>query len=69
MATIYEKTGDKIRKLRKQKGLTQEELADLAKVDPKSIISIEAGKRNVTLKTLKKIALALDIQPSVLLES
>lgn len=61
MAT-YKKLGEKIRKIRRKRKLTQERLAELAKVDPKSIIEIEAGKRNPTLKTISKIANALGIE-------
>jgi len=43
MATIYKKLGNNIRKIRKKKGLTQEELAERARIDPKSIIEIEEG--------------------------
>ena len=68
MATIYKKVGENIRKIRKQKGQTQEELAGLARIDPKSIIEIEGGKRNPTLKTIKRISLALKSKLSDLLE-
>lgn len=57
----YKKLGERIKKLRKEKGLTQEKLAELAKVDPKSIIEIENGKRNPTLRTLNKVSLALKV--------
>lgn len=63
----YKKLGERIKKLRKEKGLTQEELAELAKVDPKSIIQIEAGKRNSTIKTVNKIAVALKTSVAKLL--
>lgn len=63
----YKKLGEKIRSLRKERDLTQEKLAELAKVDPKSIISIETGKRNPTLKTLNKLAKALKTSSNKLL--
>jgi len=66
MATIYKKLGVKIRKYRKQQGLSQEKLAELARIDPKSVIEIEGGKRNPTLKTIRKIASSLKIKPSEL---
>lgn len=51
-----------LRKLREQKGLTQEKLARLADVSNNTVIKIEAGKNeNPTLDTLKKLANALDI--------
>jgi len=64
----FEKYGDAIIKLRKQKRWSQEELTEHAKLDPKSIVQIEKAKRNPTLKTLQKIASALDISVSKLLE-
>lgn len=68
MGTIYKKLGDNIRTIRKRGGLTQEELAEMANMDPKSVIEIENGKRNPTLKTIKKIANALKIGANELLK-
>ena len=59
MATFLQETGEQIRKARKNRVLSQEQLAEAAKMDPKSIVQIEAGKRNPTLKTLRRIASAL----------
>jgi transcriptional regulator with XRE-family HTH domain len=57
----YSKYGEIIRRLRKQKDLSQEGLAERAHVDPKTVIQIESGQRNPTLKTLQKIASALKV--------
>lgn len=59
MATINQRLGDRIKKLRKLAGLSQEDLAVLAKVDLTSINEIEMGHRNPSLRTIHKIALAL----------
>jgi len=69
MATIYKKVGENIREIRKKQGMSQEKLSELSRIDPKSIIQIENGKRNPTLKTLKKIALALKVDLPTLLQS
>lgn len=61
MASIYEKLGDKIRKLRNRAGLSQEELAEKAKIDLTSVSEIESGLRNPSLKTIHKISLALKV--------
>lgn len=61
MATIYKRFGQNVRRLRKKRGLTQEKLAELARIDPKSVIEIESGKRNPTLKTIWKIARAFKV--------
>ena len=62
MATIYEKLGTAIKKIRSKQGLTQEELAEKAKIDLTSVSEIESGMRNPSLKTIHKIALALKVQ-------
>ena len=59
MATIYQKFGERVKELRKEKGLSQEQLAEKIKRDPRTIVSIEGGKRNPTLNTINKIAKAI----------
>lgn len=50
-----------VKKLREEKGLSQEKLARLADVSNNTIVNIEAGKQiNPTIETLMKIAKALD---------
>ncbi len=68
MTNTYQKLGENVRNLRKGRKFSQEKLAELTKVDPKSIIAIEAGKRNPTLKTIQKLAKALKVSPKDLLE-
>jgi len=51
-----------IKKLRKQKGLSQDRLSKLADVSNNTIIKIESGGiQNPTIKTVQKIARALDV--------
>lgn len=52
---------------RMKKGLTQAQLAEIINVHEKHICKIETGKQNVTLKTLAKIALALEVKEYILL--
>ncbi len=66
MASIYEKLGSEIRRLRKRQNLSQEELAEKAKLDLTSVSEIESGLRNPSLKTIYKIALALKVNLSEL---
>ncbi|MBS6602999.1 MAG: helix-turn-helix transcriptional regulator [Brachyspira sp.] len=61
--------GFNLKVLRMKKGLTQFQLAEKLNVHEKHICKIETGKQNVTLKTLEKIAKALEVEPSVLLEN
>lgn len=64
---IYQKFGERIEKLRKQKGLTQEELAEKAGLHRAYFWDIESG-RNVSIKTAYKIAHALGISLSTLFD-
>jgi transcriptional regulator with XRE-family HTH domain len=53
--------GKKIRQIREDKGLSQEDLADLAELDRTYIGGVERGERNVTILSLQKICNALKI--------
>ena len=58
-----------IKKLRKQKGLSQDRLSKLADVSNNTIIKIESGGiQNPTIKTVQKIARALSISVDDLLK-
>lgn len=58
--------GSTIRRLRLSKGLTQEQLADRAKLHPTYVGGIERGERNVGLDNIIKMARALGEHPAVL---
>jgi transcriptional regulator with XRE-family HTH domain len=60
--------GQRVRELRKQAGLTQEELADKADSDFRHIGRIERGESHIQLNTLAWIAQALGVSPAELLE-
>lgn len=48
--------GNRVRELRKEKGLSQEKFALAVGLDRTYIASLEAGKRNVSLQNIAKIA-------------
>jgi transcriptional regulator with XRE-family HTH domain len=48
------------------RGMTQEQLARAARVPRPNLSAIERGDRDVTLRTLRALALALDVRPGVL---
>ncbi len=58
---LFEQIGHNIRIERAIKRLTQAKLAELIGVHEKYIGVIEAGKQNITLKTLNKIANSLQV--------
>ena len=53
--------GKNVRKIRRQKGMTQEELAFEAKIDLTYIGGIERGKRNPSLLVMARLAEALSV--------
>lgn len=60
--------GLRVRELRSEKGISQEELAALTELDRTYISGIERGKRNLSLKNILKIASALNVTASQLLD-
>lgn len=61
--------GDRLRAIRKQNGLSQEDLAEKAGFSRSYYTEVETGKRNVSLLNLHLLAEALDIELSDLLLS
>ncbi|EEN9205450.1 helix-turn-helix transcriptional regulator [Salmonella enterica subsp. enterica serovar Paratyphi A] len=58
-----------IRKLRERQGLSQEALADLAGLHRTYIGSVERCERNISIDNIDRIASALGVSPSSLLEN
>jgi transcriptional regulator with XRE-family HTH domain len=53
--------GNLIRKIRLEKSLTQNELADKSNIERSTVSSIERGEKNVSFYTMYKIIMALEI--------
>lgn len=66
MTDLRNTVGDRIRAIRKAKGLTQQQLAELANLDDAYIGAVERGERNFSIDTLEKIVTTLQIQPGEL---
>ncbi len=60
--------GLKVKELRKEQGLSQEKLAELANLHRTYIGMIERGEKNITLLNMAKIAKALNIEMCNLLK-
>lgn len=56
------------REAREKKGLSQEELAQMAKINRTTLSQIESGARNATIGTLAKLALAMNMKLDVTLK-
>ena len=64
---IKQVVGDNIRFIREKRGITQEDLAIIAKMSKTFIGDIERAQKAPTTVSLAKIARALKIDPSILL--
>ena len=53
--------GQRVQELRKKRNLSQEKLADMAGVHRTYIGMVERAEKNNTLRNIKKIAKALDV--------
>ena len=60
--------GSNVRRSRNAAGITQEQLAFAAEIDLTYVGGIERGKRNPSVIVLARIASALAIEPSALLQ-
>ena len=63
------KIGDNIRTVRKLRGYSQEEFADIAGFSRSYYTEIETGKRNVSVLNLIKILEALKVKPNEIIGS
>lgn len=64
---FLQQIGDRIRNLRTEADLSQENLAFACDLDRTYIGSVERGERNISALNLKKIAKALKVKPADLL--
>ncbi len=59
--SISDFIGKQLKRIRKEKSITQHNLAKKIDLSPKHISAIENGKRNVTFRTLEKILEELEV--------
>jgi len=65
---ICVRLGRRIRLLRTKRGLTQQQLADMAEIGRQHVSDLETGRREAGLKVLALIAQSFDITVSELLK-
>jgi putative transcriptional regulator len=64
---LLKNLGERIRKIREEKGITQKQLAHTINKDQQSIQRLEAGKINPSFYYLFEVARGLDISIEILL--
>lgn len=62
------KIGNRIKSLREQKDISQQDLAAMCNFEKANMRRVEAGRTNPTIFTLHKISLALNISLSELVD-
>ena len=67
MADLQRTLGNNLRAFREAEGVSQEAFADVLGVHRTYMGSLERGERNVSLKSVEKIAGKLKIEPLLLL--
>jgi transcriptional regulator with XRE-family HTH domain len=66
---VLAKLGDVIRARRNELSMSQEALADAAKITRTHMGEVERGKRNVSVLAVVRIAAAMKVQPSEILSA
>lgn len=66
---IQQQLGLRIQQLRKDRGFSQEKFALLINMDRTYFASVEAGKRNISIVNIQKIASGLGISLSELFDN
>ena len=65
-AVVY--IGDRLKALRVEQALTQEELANKAGVAPNTVARLERNETEPHMTTLRKLANALEVAPAILVK-
>lgn len=59
---------ENVRRIRQEKKYSQEQLADLCELHRTYISDVERGTRNISIDNIEKIAIALRVTATILLE-
>lgn len=59
---IYILIGGKIKDIRESKGMTQQQISDICDFEKSTVSRIEAGRTNLTIKTLYKICQSMGVK-------
>ena len=65
---LKEEFGKKVRQFRKERGLTQEKLAELAHITPRYVLDIEHGRYGPSFEVMHNLAQVLDVAPKDLFD-
>lgn len=63
------RVGRNLRRLRKERGLTQESVALDAEITPRYLGMAERGEKSLTVRVLARIAQSLEVSPAALFDA
>ncbi len=69
MSNIRKIFGQRVRHYRKNKKLSQEQLAELCDLHPTYIGQLERGEKNASLETIMRVSEGLSVPPEVFFEN
>ena len=61
LSNVMVRFGKRLREVREEAGISQEKLADLAKLHRTYVSSVERGKNNISLVNIERLATALGV--------
>jgi transcriptional regulator with XRE-family HTH domain len=64
---LQQTVGNNLRAYRQERGLSQEAFADVLGVHRTYMGGVERGERNLTLRSIERLAARIDVDPLVLL--
>ena len=65
---LSQSLGARIRKLREERNISQQDLAAICNFEKSNMARIESGRTNTTILTLYKISIALKVSLSLLVD-
>jgi transcriptional regulator with XRE-family HTH domain len=69
LSNVQVRFGERLRQIRQKKGISQEALAHLAGLHRTYVSGVERGERNISLRNIERLAVALDVAMSDLIPS
>lgn len=67
MDDVCQRLAENLRRLRTERGLSQEAFADHAGIHRTYVSDLERGARNPTIRVVERLAVALNVTPAELL--